>query len=244
MLKKTTKKNTKKVASKKATTKAVKKTPKIVAKTATKKTAAPKKKTATAKTSKTKKSTATKSAAKKSTAKKMVNKPIKSSAAKSKPTATVPATSLLGQTVAPFSVFNSKGEALTQETLKGRKAVLYFYPKDDTPGCTLEGQQFSQLAPEFTDANTVVFGVSKDSVESHDKFICKYDFKIDLISDEKEQLCQIFDVIKEKNMYGKKYMGIERSTFVLDENLKVVKEMRKVSPEGHAQEVLEFIKSL
>ncbi len=154
------------------------------------------------------------------------------------------AESLMGKTISSFSVFNSKGEALTHESLKGRKAVLYFYPKDDTPGCTLEGKEFSTLATEFDSANTVVFGVSKDSVESHDKFICKYDFKIDLISDEKEQLCQIFDVIKEKNMYGKKYMGIERSTFVLDENLKVVREMRKVSPAGHAQEVLEFIKTL
>ena len=153
-------------------------------------------------------------------------------------------TSLVGKTVAPFSVLNSKGETLTHDSLKGHKAVLYFYPKNDTPGCTLEGQQFSNLVAEFLDADTVVFGVSKDTSDSHDKFICKYDLKIDLLSDEDGKLCKIFDVIKEKNMYGKKYMGIERSTFVLDANLKIVKEVRKVSPDGHAQEILEFVKSL
>lgn len=152
--------------------------------------------------------------------------------------------SMLGKTVPSFSVFNSKGKVLNQDSFKGHNAVFYFYPKDDTPGCTIEGKEFSSLTLEFLDANTVVYGVSKDSVDSHDKFICKYDFKIDLISDEKEQLCRIFDVIKEKNMYGRKYMGIERSTFVLDENLKVIKEMRNISPEGHAQEVLAFVKSL
>lgn len=211
-------------------------------------------KKATGKTMSTKKTPAKKTAPKKM---KLVTKPapkITASTKIAKPKATKimsaavstkpMAESLMGKTISSFSVFNSKGEELTHESLKGRKAVLYFYPKDDTPGCTIEGKEFSTLATEFDSANTVVFGVSKDSVKSHDKFICKYDFKIDLISDEKEQLCQIFDVIKEKNMYGKKYMGIERSTFVLDENLKVVKEMRKVSPAGHAQEVLEFIKTL
>lgn len=219
------------------------------------------KKVTAAKASSKKKTTRVKSAAKskaKSSAKAIVKTkaPVKATKAKSLMTKSPSApkantsssadqaASLVGQTIAPFSVLNSKGNEVTQDSLKGRKTVLYFYPKDDTPGCTLEGQQFSKLAPEFNDANTVVLGVSKDSVASHDKFICKYDFKIDLVSDEKEQLCKIFDVIKEKNMYGKKYMGIERSTFVLDENLKVVKEMRKVSPDGHAEQILEFVKSL
>lgn len=151
---------------------------------------------------------------------------------------------MLGHTIAPFSVLNSQGHVVTQDDFKGGKTVLYFYPKDDTPGCTLEGQQFSALKTAFDSANTKVFGVSKDSSQSHDKFICKFGFKIDLLSDENEKLCTIFDVIKEKNMYGRKYMGIERSTFVLDENLKVIKEMRKVSPDGHAQEILDFVKSL
>lgn len=122
--------------------------------------------------------------------------------------------------------------------------VLYFYPKDDTPGCTLEGQQFTQLHSEFEKANTLIFGISRDSVKSHDKFKCKYNFGFELLSDEKEEACQLFDVIKEKNMYGKKVMGIERSTFVIDGNGNLVKEYRKVSADGHAAQVLEDIKAL
>lgn len=121
---------------------------------------------------------------------------------------------------------------------QGKKVVLYFYPKDDTPGCTLEGQQFSQLAPEFEKHNAVVLGVSRDSVKSHDKFKCKYDFSIELLSDEKEVLCKTFDVIKEKNMYGRKVLGIERSTFVIDEDGKLLREYRKVTADGHASQVL------
>lgn len=121
----------------------------------------------------------------------------------------------------------------------GKKVVLYFYPKDDTPGCTLEGQQFTQLAPQFQQQNTVIFGVSRDSVKSHDKFKCKYGFGFELLSDEKEVLCQMFDVIKEKNMYGKKVMGIERSTFVIGEDGKLLKEYRKVQADGHAAQVLQ-----
>lgn len=136
---------------------------------------------------------------------------------------------------------NSKGERVALRNLKGKKVVLYFYPKDDTPGCTLEGQQFSQLAAEFSKANTLVFGISRDSVKSHDKFICKYDFKIELLADEESKACQLFDVIKEKNMYGKKVMGIERSTFVFDEKLRLIHEFRKVKADGHAAEVLKLI---
>lgn len=127
-------------------------------------------------------------------------------------------------------------------TFKGKKVVLYFYPKDDTPGCTLEGQQFSALVSEFKKANAVVFGLSRDSVKSHDKFICKYNFKVDLLSDEDEVACQIFSVVKEKNMYGKKVFGIERSTFIFDENLKMTHELRKVQAEGHAEMVLNLLK--
>ncbi|MBL7542685.1 MAG: peroxiredoxin [Bdellovibrionaceae bacterium] len=158
--------------------------------------------------------------------------------------AKVTAKALLGTTIGAFSVLNAQGAVFTQDDLRGRKTVLYFYPKDDTPGCTLEGQQFSALKSAFDKHNTAIFGVSKDSSKSHDKFMCKYGFKFDLLADENEKLCKIFDVIKEKNMYGRKYMGIERSTFVLDENLQVIKEMRKVSPDGHAQDVLDFVKSL
>lgn len=151
---------------------------------------------------------------------------------------------MVGKTIGHFSVLNSAGHVYTDKDLKGHKTVLYFYPKDDTPGCTLEGQQFSKLKAQFDKLNTVVLGVSKDSSTSHDKFICKFGFSIDLLSDENEKLCKIFDVIKMKNMYGRKYLGIERSTFVLDEKLNVIKEMRKVSPDGHAKEILDFVKSL
>lgn len=151
---------------------------------------------------------------------------------------------MMGKTIGHFSVLNASGKVYTEKDLKGHKTVLYFYPKDDTPGCTLEGQQFSKLKPQFDELNTVVLGVSKDSSDSHDKFICKFGFSIDLLSDENEKLCKMFDVIKMKNMYGRQYLGIERSTFVLDEDLNVIKEMRKVSPDGHAQEILDFVKSL
>jgi len=166
----------------------------------------------------------------------------KTAAKKTKPK--VAAETMVGKTIGHFSVLNSAGHVYTDNDLKGHKTVLYFYPKDDTPGCTLEGQQFSKLKAQFDKLNTVVLGVSKDSSTSHDKFICKFGFSIDLLSDENEKLCKIFDVIKMKNMYGRKYLGIERSTFVLDEKLNVIKEMRKVSPDGHAKEILDFVKSL
>ena len=143
-----------------------------------------------------------------------------------------------------FSLQNSKGEKVSLKDLKGQKVVLYFYPKDDTPGCTMQGKEFSQYTKKFKENNTVILGVSRDSVASHNKFRCKYDFGFELLSDEGEELCNKFDVIKEKNLYGRKYMGIERSTFVIDEDQKIIAEYRKVKPEGHAEEVLKFIKSL
>lgn len=125
----------------------------------------------------------------------------------------------------------------------GKKIVLYFYPKDDTPGCTLEGHDFTRLKDQFAAANTVVYGISRDSLKSHDKFIQKCGFKIDLISDEDEKLCKIFDVIKEKNMYGKIVLGIERSTFVIDEQQRLMAEFRKVKADGHAEQILQFIQN-
>lgn len=122
--------------------------------------------------------------------------------------------------------------------------VLYFYPKDDTPGCTLEGQQFTQLIEQFKQANTLVFGISRDSVKSHDKFKCKYNFGFELLSDENELVCGLYDVIKEKNMYGKKVMGIERSTFIIDENGNLAREFRKVQADGHAAAMLDEVKNL
>ncbi len=142
-----------------------------------------------------------------------------------------------------WKVKNSQDQWVSSADLKGKMYILYFYPKDSTPGCTIEGQEFTALAKEFKKEKVEIFGVSKDSVESHDKFKCKYNFSFELLSDPEETLCQAFDVIKEKNMYGKKYMGIERSTFVIDQDQKIVLEYRKVKAEGHAEAVLADIKS-
>jgi len=126
----------------------------------------------------------------------------------------------------------------------GRNIVLYFYPKDDTPGCTIEGNDFSALNESFADQNTVIYGVSRDSIASHEKFKQKFNYTIDLISDEDESLCNQFDVIKLKKLYGKEYMGIVRSTFVINPNGEILKQWDKVKVDGHAKEVLEFIRGL
>lgn len=125
-----------------------------------------------------------------------------------------------------------------------KNVVIYFYPKDATPGCTTEGQDFRDAKGKFTRANTVIFGVSKDSLASHEKFKTKQKFNFELISDEDEKLCQYFDVIKEKNMYGKKFMGIVRSTFLIGADGKLKHEWRKVKVKGHVDEVLETVKAL
>ena len=126
----------------------------------------------------------------------------------------------------------------------GRNIVLYFYPKDDTPGCTIEGNDFAALNDSFADQNTVIYGVSRDSIASHEKFKQKFNYTIDLISDEDESLCNQFDVIKLKKLYGKEYMGIVRSTFVINPNGEILKQWDKVKVDGHAEEVLEFISGL
>ena len=126
----------------------------------------------------------------------------------------------------------------------GKYVVLYFYPKDDTPGCTIEGNDFTQLNEDFTENNTVIYGVSRDSVASHEKFKQKFDYTIDLISDEDESLCNQFDVIKLKKLYGKEHMGIVRSTFVISPTGEILKHWDKVKVAEHAQEVLEFVKEL
>ena len=127
---------------------------------------------------------------------------------------------------------------------KGKRILLYFYPKDNTPGCTTESIEFKELADQFSEQNTLIFGVSRDSVASHDKFKEKYQFPFELISDENEEICKIFDVIKEKNMYGKKYMGIERSTFLIDESGQLIAEWRKVKAKGHAHIILDYLSDL
>lgn len=133
---------------------------------------------------------------------------------------------------------------LCLKDFKGENLVIYFYPKDDTPGCTTEGKDFTSLYKKFRACNTQILGVSRDSISSHEKFKKKYNYVFDLVSDPDEKLCRAFNVIKEKNNFGKKVLGIERSTFVLDKKGTLVKEWRKVKVDGHAQKVLEFVKTL
>ena len=121
---------------------------------------------------------------------------------------------------------------------KGQNLVIYFYPRDNTPGCTSEGEDFRDHYKSFLKKKTKIFGVSKDSIKSHETFKQKFKFPFELISDPDEKVCKLFDVIKEKSMYGKKYMGVERSTFLIDSNGKLLKEWRKVKVKGHVEEVL------
>ena len=120
----------------------------------------------------------------------------------------------------------------------GKNIIIYFYPRDNTPGCTSEGEDFRDNYKSFVKKNTVIFGVSRDTVQSHENFKKKFNFPFELISDTEETICNLFKVIKEKSMYGKKYMGIERSTFLIDTNGKLIEEWRKVKVKGHVEEVL------
>ena len=124
---------------------------------------------------------------------------------------------------------------------KGKNIVLYFYPRDNTPGCTSESQDFKDKYKIFKKKKTEIFGISKDTLKSHENFKSKFNFPFELISDPEEIICNMFDVIKEKSMYGKKYMGIERSTFLINFEGKLVKEWRKVKVKGHAEDVLASI---
>jgi len=148
---------------------------------------------------------------------------------------------ITGLAVPDFSAPMTSGKTFKLSENRGNHVVLYFYPKDSTPGCTNESIQFNELLTSFTKKNCMVFGISRDSLKSHEKFRSKYGFKFDLISDSDEAVCQMFDVIKMKNMYGKQVRGIERSTFLIDSAGILKKEWRKVSVSGHAREVLESI---
>ncbi|UQB43187.1 peroxiredoxin [Thiomicrospira microaerophila] len=141
-----------------------------------------------------------------------------------------------------FSLEATPNQTLSLEAFKGRYSVIYFYPKDNTPGCTQEGQDFSELHPEFLKLNAQIFGVSKDSLKQHQNFKQKYAFPFELISDPDEQLCKMFDVIKLKKNFGKEYYGIERSSFLLDPELNPIQAWRKVKVTGHAQAVLDCLK--
>ena len=146
--------------------------------------------------------------------------------------------------LAPDAVFNMPdGKPGKASDYRGKTLILYFYPKDDTSGCTKEAQEFSALCSEFADAGAVIVGISKDSEKSHAKFITKYDLSVSLGSDESGDVCEAFGVWVEKSMYGKKYMGIERSTFLIDAQGKIVRVWRKVKVPGHAADVLAAVQA-
>ena len=153
-------------------------------------------------------------------------------------------TTEIGKPAPDFDTASTTGEQQTLGGLKGRKLVLYFYPKDNTSGCTLEGQNFRDLHEQFEAANAVILGVSRESIRSHDNFRARQNFPIHLLSDPEETLCRAYGVMKEKSMYGRKYMGIERSTFLIDEQGVLRREWRKVKVKGHVEEVLEAVRAL
>ena len=150
----------------------------------------------------------------------------------------------LGERVADFSLPATGEKSLSLKDFKGQNLIIYFYPKDSTPGCTLEGQNFRDLIEDFQKSDAAVLGVSRDSIKAHENFKSKQDFPFDLLSDAEEELCRQFDVIHEKNMYGRKVMGIVRSTFLIDKKGVLRKEWRKVRVKGHVDEVLEAVQSL
>jgi peroxiredoxin Q/BCP len=150
----------------------------------------------------------------------------------------------VGRKVPDFKLPATGDQTLRLVDFSGQRVVLYFYPKDSTPGCTTEGQDFRDRIHTFRRHNTVILGVSRDSLKSHENFRSKQQFPFELLSDSEEKVCRLFDVIREKNMYGRKVMGIERSTFLIDEGGVLRNEWRKVKVAGHADEVLEAINLL
>ncbi|MFC3608973.1 peroxiredoxin [Stutzerimonas tarimensis] len=150
----------------------------------------------------------------------------------------------LEQKVPSFSAQATSGLLVSLDALEGKQVVLYFYPKDSTPGCTTQGQGFRDQHAAFEAANTLVFGVSRDGLKSHENFKAKQGFPFELISDRDEALCQLFEVIKLKKLYGKEYMGIERSTFLIDRKGVLQREWRGVKVPGHVDAVLEAARQL
>lgn len=149
-----------------------------------------------------------------------------------------------GQTAPDFTLPRDGGETLALSALKGGPVVLYFYPRDDTPGCTTEASDFTAMLPEFQAAGATVIGVSKDTVAKHETFIAKHDLGVILVSDSEGDLCERYGTWVEKNMYGKKSMGIQRATFLIDAGGVVARVWPKVKVAGHAAEVLEAVKAL
>jgi len=149
---------------------------------------------------------------------------------------------IIGKNVQNLKITHKNNKIFMFSDLFGKYVVLYFYPRDDTPGCTKEAKDFTELKPEFDKLNTIIIGVSTDTLEAHNKFIFKHNLNLELLSDTNKTLCEFFDVWVEKNIYGKKYMGIERSTFLINPSGEILHEWRKVKVAGHAKILLESIK--
>ena len=149
---------------------------------------------------------------------------------------------IIGKNVQNLKITHKNNKIFMFSDLFGKYVVLYFYPRDDTPGCTKEAKDFTELKPEFDKLNTIIIGVSTDTLEAHNKFIFKHNLNLELLSDTNKTLYEFFDVWVEKNMYGKKYMGIERSTFLINPSGEILHEWRKVKVAGHAKILLESIK--
>ncbi len=202
---------------------------------------AAKRKTKAAKPTKTKAATA--KAKPKAVKKRAAKKAVKKAPPAKKAAASQVSVSLAGKQAPAFSLPSDDGKTVSLKDLRGKRVVLYFYPKDDTPGCTTEACAFRDALPDFSGADAVVLGVSKDSVASHQKFKTKFKLNFPLLSDT-AGVCEAYGVWKLKNMYGRTYMGIERSTFIIDANGKVSAEWRKVSVSGHAAEVIKTLRAL
>lgn len=151
---------------------------------------------------------------------------------------------VLGQAVPDFEAAATGEQTFRLSDYRGRNLVIYFYPKDNTPGCTTEGQDFRDRMSEFDKLNTTILGVSRDGLKAHENFRAKHEFPFHLISDKDEAVCKLFDVIKLKKLYGKEYLGVDRSTFLIDADGKLRREWRGVKVKGHADEVLEAARAL
>ena len=153
-------------------------------------------------------------------------------------------TTMLNNPVTDFELPATSGHTFKLSDYLGKTLVIYFYPKDSTPGCTTQGMQFRDFYSEFQEANTEIVGISRDSLKSHENFKAKFSFPFELLADTEELACGIFGVMKMKNMYGKQVRGVERSTFVIDKNGSLVQEWRGVKVDGHVPQVLDFVKTL
>ena len=150
----------------------------------------------------------------------------------------------IGKKISSFSMILDDGSELKSKDFNGKNIVIYFYPKDSTPGCTTEGQNFRDSYKDFQELNTEIIGVSRDTIKSHENFKSKQSFPFELLSDPDEKMCKSFDVMKMKSMYGREYMGVDRSTFLISAESKVIREWRSVKVKGHVDEVLEEVKNI